>query len=347
MLVVVSLFWFVVVSWKLLLFWAVQPKWAVTERLFIAKPLISCHDGSETNTQYCCLGETSFWMDFKLWCTTESNSLPSSTRTAVGAHPPCWRIKQKPISEAMERQTPCHSTRHQQQLECEITVFLIWVAHGAVLLSSAKRPPHYHWPREAWDVSPTYTIFPLEIINAAPNQDFPAKKSLLITLQRAWNFALRHYLQEKLQNSFWKFISKISSSRGFTDPWKYLVQLETPSVFFLHSAWECFDTVWVMMEDVKAAEMLRAYRTCDSSKQLCGKGELILNTEKISSYTEKKALEQVSGEVRKSVSLEALTNEEQQVMGLTRVKHNPQSSRKPSKPMQWTELQQQPPPPPH
>lgn len=88
------------------------------------------------------------------------------------------------------------------------------------------------------------------------------------------------------------------------------------------------------MEDVKAAEMLRAYRTCDSSKQLCGKGELILNTEKISSYTEKKALEQVSGEVRKSVSLEALTNEEQQVMGLTRVKHNPQSSRKPSKPMQ-------------
>lgn len=86
------------------------------------------------------------------------------------------------------------------------------------------------------------------------------------------------------------------------------------------------------MEDVKAAEMLRAYRTCDSSKLLCAKGDL--NTEKISSHTEKKALQQVSGEVRKASSLEALTDEEHQAMRLTRVKHNPHSSCKPSKPMQ-------------
>lgn len=83
----------VMVSWKLLLFWAVRPKWAVTKRLFIAEPLISCHDGSETNTQCHCMGETSFWTDFKLWCITESNSLPSSEWIAVGAHPPCWRIR--------------------------------------------------------------------------------------------------------------------------------------------------------------------------------------------------------------------------------------------------------------
>ena len=34
---------------------------------------------------------------------------------------------------------------------------------------------------EAWDMSSTYTVFPLEIINAALDWDFPAKKSLLIT----------------------------------------------------------------------------------------------------------------------------------------------------------------------
>lgn len=44
---------------------------------------------------------------------------------------------------------------------------------------------------------------------------------------------------------------------------------------------------------------------------------------KISSYTNRKALEQVSRGVRKSLSLEALTNEENQVMALTRVKHSP------------------------
>ena len=53
---------------------------------------------------------------------------------------------------------------------------------------------------------------------------------------------------------------------------------------------------------------------------------------KISSYAEKKALEQVSREVRKSLSLEALTNEEHQVRRLTRVKHSPHSLCKPSKP---------------
>jgi len=52
---------------------------------------------------------------------------------------------------------------------------------------------------------------------------------------------------------------------------------------------------------------------------------------KISSYMEKKALEQVSREAQKSLSLEALTNEEHQVMRLTKVKHSPHSLRKPSK----------------
>lgn len=142
------------VSWKLLLLWAVQPKWAGTERLFIAKPLIRCHRGSETNTQYRCMGETSFWMDFKLWCITESSSLPPSKCTIVGAHPPCWRIKTAAYFWSYGKANttlraaagmPDHS-----------------IPHLCCICSSAKGtllPPAWGSRYEAWPKSSTNTVF--------------------------------------------------------------------------------------------------------------------------------------------------------------------------------------------
>lgn len=100
--------------------------------------------------------------------------------------------------------------------------------------------------------------------------------------------------------------------------------------FLLQSDWRCFDTVQVMMEDRKAAELLRAHRAHGSSKLFMLKDTLYSTLGKISSYTEKKALEQASREVRKSLSLEALTKRDHQVMRLTRVKHSPHSLHKPA-----------------
>lgn len=168
----------VMVSWKLLLFWAVRPKWAVTERLFIAKPLISCHDGSETNAQCHCMGETSFWMDFKLWCITESNSLPSSEGIAVGAHSPRWRIKTEGYFWSYGK---ANTTLRAAAGMSDCNALHLW---DCVTFLSQKATP---WPLalgnrcEAWDVSSIYTVFPLEMHNDALDCDFPAKKSLLIT----------------------------------------------------------------------------------------------------------------------------------------------------------------------
>lgn len=168
-------------SWKLLLFWAVRPKWAVTERLFIAKPLISCHDGSETNTQYRCMGETSFWMDFKLWCITERNSLPSSKRTAVGAHPPCWRIKTEAyfwsygMANTMLRAAAGTLDHSIPPLCC------LWYCITVFRQKGTSLPLAWGNRSEAWDTSSTKTAFPFEIINAALDWDFPAKKPVLIT----------------------------------------------------------------------------------------------------------------------------------------------------------------------
>lgn len=164
----------VMVSWKLLLFWAVRPKWAVTERLFIAEPLISCHDGSETNTQCHCMGETSFWMDFKLWCITESNSLPSSERIAVGAHPPRWRIKIKgyfwsygkanTMLRAVAGMSDCNAPH-------------LWDCVTFLGQRAIPRPLALGNRCEAQFI----TVFPLEMHSAALDWDFPAKNSLLIT----------------------------------------------------------------------------------------------------------------------------------------------------------------------
>lgn len=169
------------VSWKLLLFWAVRPKWAVTERLFIAKPLISCHDGSEANAQYHCMGETSFWMDFKLWCITESNSLPSSKRTAVGAHPPCWKIKTEAYfwsygkANTMLRAAAGMLDHSIPHLCC------MWYCITFLRQKGTPLPLAWGNRYEAWDMSSTKTVFSFEIINAALDWDFAAQQALLIT----------------------------------------------------------------------------------------------------------------------------------------------------------------------
>lgn len=81
------------------------------------------------------------------------------------------------------------------------------------------------------------------------------------------------------------------------------------------------------MKDGKAAELLRAHRVYDSSKLFILKDTLYSTLGKISSCMEKQAVEQASREVRKSLSLEALTKKDHQVMRLTRVKHSPHSLR--------------------
>lgn len=165
----------VIVSWKLLLFWAVRPKRAVTERLFIAKPLISCHDGSKTNTQCHCMGETSFWMDFKLWCITESNSLPSSKGIAVGAHPPHLRIKTEGYFWSHGK---ANTTLRAAAGMSDCNAPHLWDCVTFFSQKATPRPLALGNRCEAWDMSSIHTVFPLEMHSAALDWDFPAKKSL-------------------------------------------------------------------------------------------------------------------------------------------------------------------------
>lgn len=83
------LVWSAVVSWKLLLFWPVQPKWAPTERLFIAKPLISCHDGCETNTHHHCMGTETPVFGWISNCVSHRAIPCLPPNIVVGPHPAC------------------------------------------------------------------------------------------------------------------------------------------------------------------------------------------------------------------------------------------------------------------
>lgn len=249
MLVVVSWceqtlrFWPVMVSWKLLLFWAVRPKWAVTERLFLAKPLISCHDGSETNRQCHCMGETSFWMDFKFWCITESSCLPSSERIAVGAHPPHWRIKTEGYFWSCGKANP--TLRAEAGMSDHNVPHLCSSSVGHCDFPQPKGHPtstgEIGVKPETWAQFILFSL--LRMHSAALNWDFPATKSLLITQSRpldTWNFtwapALWHHAFRKTHLLERKLVHR----QDFK--WQ---RIHRPlALFSPHGNMECFFPVW-------------------------------------------------------------------------------------------------------
>lgn len=123
-------------------------------------------------------GRDEFLDGFQTLMCHREHSLPSSERIAVGAHPPCWRIKTQGYFWSSRKANP---TLEAEAAMSDHSAPHLWVSVTFLSQKATPQPLALGNRCEAWDTSLIYPIFSLEMHSAALDWDFPAKKSLLIT----------------------------------------------------------------------------------------------------------------------------------------------------------------------